>query len=125
MSKAAGMRQVLALMSPKGSPLIYTAAKKICDASPVSSGYAGNDPKSEMDGVNELLKDLHKEFGAPAVGNAASVRKSIQKRIDDGQVSDHKPNPVTKFQGDSTRRSAENGKRTGPPSDPKMGGSVS
>lgn len=122
MSKAAGMKQVLAIMSSKGSPLIYTAAKKICDAAGSDVGYSGDCPALELEGVRELLQALHKEFGKSAVGSAPSVTDAIQKRIDEsGKGCDNKSNPTTKLQSNGSRRSSEVGERTGSQSDKKMG----
>lgn len=122
-AKAVGMHAVLKLMSPSGTPDIYTAAKKICGDAVI--GYDGNDPKGEMNGVDELISKLGEQFPLWKIGNASSVRKEIQKRIDaGGKVSNSKLETARGVQSDSARRFAEVGKRSGASSDPKMGGAL-
>lgn len=123
-AKAAGMRAVLGVMVEAGTPDIYASAKKLCEAEGVVVGYSGDDPQGEMEGLEYILKELGKEYLPWKIGEASSVRKEIQRRID-GKIGNNRPSAIGSIQSNGSRRSSTERKRTDPPGDSEVGGKVS
>ncbi len=89
-AKVEGARQVLELLSP-GTSLAETAEKYIIG----QGGYIGDDPATELLGVNEVLEALVKAHPDKKIGSAPSVRKRIEKRLELLKPKTTKPKGVS------------------------------
>ncbi len=78
-AKAAGAQQVIDLFG--NHPATQTAREFVISLGGVQPDYVNDDPVSEMQGVDEVLKYTREHTGM-FLGNAPSIRTAIQERID-------------------------------------------